>query len=284
MPASVPDDVPTLTDLASLDADAADELADTNELTLPDTVAPAAQAPAQDEEDEGDTVRGAIPEELRSSRPDGSIADLVPSTPVLVHPKSLMPSSIAPVAVDLSHSPLEDDEEDTATLRTEIPRPSTSSPILVDAPRPIPRGRANTGTQRDPLLAIVPHATSHARAYAIAASLAAVAVLAVGVFELLALRTPTGSVSGAGAAPRVAEVLAAREVVIGGAAEKDKVEAVPTGTLRFAPSTKGALVDGRPTRVPDGGALVLPCGRHTIKVGGSPHVTLDVPCGGIRTF
>lgn len=281
MPTSIPDDVPTLTDLAALDADAADDLADTNEVPVPSHPT---SAHASDDEDE--TIRGVIPDELRSSSPE----DLLPSSPVMVHPKSLMPSSIAPVAVDLSGAPSGEPwppEEDTATLRTELPRPTTSSPLVLGA-RPIPRGRANTGTQRDPLLAIVPHATSHVRAYAIAASLAAAAALAVGVVSLLALRSPTGSASGAGAAPRVADVIAAREVAIDGpVAEKlaaEPAHAAPAGTIRFAPSTKGALVDGRPTRVPDGGVLVLSCGRHTVKVGGNPHVTLDVPCGGTRTF
>jgi hypothetical protein len=52
-----------------------------------------------------------------------------------------------------------------------------------------------------------------------------------------------------------------------------------SGVIRVSPLLRGVLVDGAPHAV-HGGAVVVTCGRHTVKApGGSSHA-VDVPCGG----
>lgn len=52
-----------------------------------------------------------------------------------------------------------------------------------------------------------------------------------------------------------------------------------TGTVRVADSLRAIQVDGTYVRV-NGGAVVLPCGRHKIQAGFGATEVVDVPCGG----
>ncbi|MEO6573043.1 MAG: hypothetical protein ABIP89_04335 [Polyangiaceae bacterium] len=51
-----------------------------------------------------------------------------------------------------------------------------------------------------------------------------------------------------------------------------------TGVLRVPGGVKGVLVDGAPHKV-EGGALFLPCGKHSIKAPGHPARSVDIVCG-----
>lgn len=59
---------------------------------------------------------------------------------------------------------------------------------------------------------------------------------------------------------------------------KPVAPAATTSLLRVSPSLRVVRVDGRPLRV-EGGAVIVPCGRHRIATRGSSPPHVDIPCG-----
>jgi hypothetical protein len=238
---------------------------------------------------------------LRTSRlpvPTPRMPSVAPAAPRPSYPSSSSmaaraPSSIAPFALDVS-APMRPSFPSSPTSTLQIAR---AAGLPGHSPRVVMVAASVLGMCL--FAAVAGAALGYSRPTPVTASGAPVAAPRVAevetAHEVVALPMETASAKDPSAPGEPSEEVpvpapAPRVPVRANVAPHPPVRAVApapaagnTGTIRVSAPLSGVLVDGTPHKVV-GGGVVVACGRHMVKAPGQSARLVIVPCGGRATF